>query len=234
MANVPVPAVAVTVGAPPQAFTTLGVAAIRRFAGAVGSTSLKVRPVRAGEPAGLLIVKVSVDVRPTPIVAGLNALVSDGTGCTVRPEVVTALVTCAVAVMLAAALLYGPPATLDVTFTAIVHKAWAAESDAPVTVMVPLPPAAVTTPTPDGQLVVMVGAAATTTFAGSVSVKLMPACAGLPALLVIVKVSVEMPPMSIAVGLNALFSVACWTVSVWLVTALVRTPPTVTCAAPLV
>src|SRR5207244_11879213 len=94
MVKVPVPAVAVIVGVPPQLLTTLGVAAISTLA---GSASLKVRPVLAGAPAGLVIVKVSVLVCPTPIVAGANALVSAGTACTVRPELVTLLVMPAVA-----------------------------------------------------------------------------------------------------------------------------------------
>jgi hypothetical protein len=57
--------------------------------------------------------------------------------------------------MLAAVLLYGPPATLEVTSTVMVHAAWAALIDAPVTVMVPEPAAVATTPVPDGQLVEM-------------------------------------------------------------------------------
>src|SRR5258706_11527600 len=97
-----------------------------------------------------------------------------------------------------------------------------------------MPPAAVTTPAPDGHVVVIFGAAATSTLAGSVSVKLMPDCAGLPARLVSVKVSVEVPPTSIVVGAKALFNDACTTVSVWFVTPLVSTPPTVTLPDPLV
>src|SRR5258706_7729280 len=97
-----------------------------------------------------------------------------------------------------------------------------------------MPPAAVTTPAPDGHVVVIFGAAATSTLAGSVSVKLMPDCAGLPAPLVNVKVSVEVPPTSIVVGAKALFNDACTTVSVWLVTPLVSTPPTGTLPDPLV
>src|SRR5450631_4889510 len=100
--------------------------------------------------------------------------------------------------------------------------------------MVPEPAAVVTAPAPDGHVVVTLGIAATTTFAGNVSVKLMPDCAGLPAPFVIVKVSVDVPPMSMMVGANALFSEACVTVSVWLVMPLVSTPPTDTLAAPLV
>src|SRR5450631_1964815 len=229
MVNVAVPAVAVTVGAPPQLLTTFGTAAITTPA---GSASLKVRLARAGEPAGFVTVKVSVEVWPTPTVVGANALVSAGTGCTVSDEAVTLLVTRAVPPMLAALFVYGPPTTPEVTSTVTTHEACAALIDAPVTVMVPLAATAVTTPVPDGHVVVTFGAAATTTFAGSVSVKLMPDCDGLPAPLVSVNVSVDVPPWLIVVGAKALLSEACVTVSVWLVTPLVRTPPTVTLAAP--
>src|SRR5258708_39502353 len=99
----------------------------------------------------------------------------------------------AMPLIFAAVLLYGPPTTLEVTSTAIAHEACAALSVAPVTVIVPLAATALTTPVPDGHVVVTPGAAATTTFAGSVSVKLMPDCAGLPAPFVTVNVSVETP-----------------------------------------
>ncbi len=226
--KMPLPAGAVKVGAPPQLFTTAGVLAITTLA---GSVSVKVTPLLAGEPAALVIVKVSVEAWPMPMVVGAKALESDGVW-TVRPDEVTALVTCAVAVMLAAVLLYGPPTTVEVTSTVITHEAWTALIEAPVTVMVALAPAAATTPVPDGHVVVTFGAAATTTLAGSVSVKLMPLCAGLPAALVSVKASVEVPPMLIVVGEKALLRLACTTVSVWLVTPFTSTPPTVTCAAP--
>src|SRR6202008_4237892 len=83
MVTVPFPAAAVMVGAPPQLFTTFGTAAITTPAGRL---SLKVSEVRAGDPAGLVTVKVSVEVWPTPIVAAANALVNAGTVCTVRDE----------------------------------------------------------------------------------------------------------------------------------------------------
>src|SRR5260221_686247 len=200
--KVPAPAPAVMVGAAPQVFVTPGAAAITRFA---GNASLKVTPARAGDPAALVMVKVRVEACPMPIVAGANALESDGV-CTVRPLTVTLLVTCAVAPMLAAVLLYGPPTTLEVTSTVTTHEACAALIDAPVTVMVPAPAAAVTTPVPDGHVVVTFGVAATSTLAGSVSVKLMPACDGLPAPLVSVKVSVEFCPTPTVDGANALVS----------------------------
>src|SRR5450631_1171614 len=209
----PAPATAVIVGAPPQLFTTPGTAAMTR---PTGSVSVKVRLARAGEPTGLVMVKVSVEAWLTPTVVGANALVSDGSGCTVRPELVTPLLMPARPLMFAAVLLYGPPITLEVTFTLMTHEACALPSVAPVTVIVPLAATAVTTPVPDGHVVVTPGAAATTTFAGSVSVKLMPDWAGLPALLESVKVRVDVPPVSIAVGANALLSAPCSTVSVWL------------------
>src|SRR5476649_1273069 len=237
MVKVPAPATAVMVGAPPQLFTTFGTAAITTPA---GSASLKVSALRAGDPAGLVTVKVRVEVCPTPIVAGANALVSAGWLCTVRPLEVTELVTCASALMFATVLLYGPPITLEVTSTRTAHDATALFIAAPVTVIVPLPATAaanaglLTKAPPTGQLLWMFGVAATITLAGSESVKLMPASDGLPAPLVMVKVSVEVPPTSIAVGANALLSEACETVSVWLVTPLVSTPPTVMLPAPLV
>src|SRR5450631_4325158 len=207
--KVPAPATAVMVGAPPQLFTTFGVGAITRLA---GSASVNVRLVRAMAPAGLAMVKVSVLGWPMPTVAGANALVSVGSARTVSPDAVTELVTFCVAPMLAAVLLYGPPGVFEVTSTVITHEACAALMDAAVTVMVPLAATAATAPVPDGHVVVTFGTAATTTFAGNVSVKLMPACAGLPALLVSVKVSVDVAPWSMVVGANALLSEGWFTV----------------------
>src|SRR5258706_16474730 len=73
--KVAVPAVGVPVGAPPQPLTTFGVPAITTPAGRL---SVKVSALRAGDPAGLVTVNVSVEVCPTPIVVALNALVSTG------------------------------------------------------------------------------------------------------------------------------------------------------------
>src|SRR5689334_7103174 len=89
IAEVRVPAVAVIVGAPPQPFTTFGVGAMRTLA---GSASLKVRPVRAGDPAGFVTVKVRVETWPTPAVERLKALVSAGWLCTVSDVPATLLV----------------------------------------------------------------------------------------------------------------------------------------------
>src|SRR5450631_414274 len=236
MVKVLAPAAAVMVGAPPQLFTTFGTAAITTPA---GSASLKVRLVRAGAAAGLVIVKVRVEACPTPTVAGTNALVRAGRLCTVRQLAVTALVTRAVAPMLPAALVWvagsAPQLLLvvaEVTSTVTTHEACAALIEAPVTVTVPAPATAVTTPVPDGHVVVTLGSVATVIAEGSVSVKLMPACAGLPAPLVSVKTSVEVPFRLMVTGLKILSSEAWVTVSVWLVTPLVSTPPTAMLPAP--
>src|SRR5450631_4314241 len=155
MVKVPVPAVAVMVGAPPQLLTTFGTAAITTPAGRM---SLKVSAERAGEPTGFVTVKVRVEVCPTPTVVGANALVSAGTVCTVSDDGVTLLVMRAVPPMLAALFVYGPPATLLTTSTRTWHEATAAFIAAPVTVMVPLPATAATNagptanPAPAGQL----------------------------------------------------------------------------------
>src|SRR5260221_3824544 len=177
---------------------------------------------------------VSTAVALGAMVLGANDLAAVGAAITVRPLAVTLLVTRAVAPMLAAVLLYGPPTTFEVTSTVTTHDACALLSEAPVTVMLPLPAAALTAPAPDGHVVVMLGAAATSTLAGSVSVKLMPDCAGLPAPFANVNVSVEIPPWLIVVGAQALLSEACTTVIVWFATTFTGTPPTLTFAAPLV
>ncbi|HLX23616.1 MAG TPA: hypothetical protein VKR38_09750, partial [Usitatibacter sp.] len=96
-----------------------------------------------------------------------------------RPLEVTAFVTRAVPVMFAAALVYGPPTTFDVTSTVIVQEAMAALMVAPVTVMEGGAATVETTPVPDGHVVVMFGTAAIETLAGRLSVKLMPLWAGL-------------------------------------------------------
>src|SRR5262245_45853115 len=100
-----------------------------------------------------------------------------------------------------------------VTSTRTWQLATAAVIVAPETTTLEAPAAAVTVKPgaakapPAGQLVWMFGVAATRTLPGRLSVKPMPACAGLVPELVIVKVSVEVPPAAIVVGLNALLSV---------------------------
>src|SRR4249920_1286293 len=120
------------------------------------------------------------------------------------------------------------------TFTEIVQEACALFIDAPVTVIEPLPAVAVTTPAPLGHVVATPGVGDTTTFAGSVSVKLMPPCAGLPVPLASVKVRTESVLMSTDEGAKTLASAGCTTVTVWLVTPLVAPAIAVICAAPLI
>ncbi len=119
---------------------------------------------------------------------------SVGRACTVNVALTLVVVTRCVAEMLPAFVLLYVPAMPLVTSTVTVHETWAAFIVAPVTVTTPVPAVAVTTPVPDGQLEVTFGVPAITTLAGSVSVKLIPDCAGLPAPFVNVKVSVEVPP----------------------------------------
>src|SRR5258708_28428051 len=200
MAKVLPPAAAVTVGAPRQVLRTFGVAAITRF---VVSASLKVRPVRAGEPAGLVMVKVSALTWPTPIGLAPKPLLSDGSDCTVSELAVTLLVMRAGEAMLALVLVYGPPTTLEVTSTRTWHEATALVIAAPVTTMELAPAAAITVAAlpasapPARQLLCPFVVAATSTLAGRLSVKPMPDCAGLPAPLVRVTGRVEGPPESI-------------------------------------
>src|SRR5260221_5369606 len=89
MAKVLPPAAAVMVGAPPQLLTPFGVAAIIRPA---VNASLKVRPVLAGDPAGLVMAKLSVEGCPTPAVVGATALSTDGRDCTLSEIAVPLLV----------------------------------------------------------------------------------------------------------------------------------------------
>src|SRR5258707_5810902 len=119
MVTGPVPAAAVMVGAPPQLFTTFGAVAITRLAGKVW---VKVRLVLAGAPAGLVMVKVSVEVCPTPTVVGAKALVSTGRDWNGRRLNFTLFEKPAVALSLPPELLYGPPTTFDVTSTVTTHE----------------------------------------------------------------------------------------------------------------
>src|SRR5260221_655403 len=196
------------VGAPPQVFPTFGVDAITTPA---GNASLKVRPVRAGEPAGFEIVNVRVLACPTPIVVGLKALASDGSGVTERQLAVTPLVRRAVEPMLAAPLVCEagvaaqlPLSVLEVTSTVITHEAWAPFIVAPPPAFPPLPPmakvlppaAAVMVGTPP-QLLTTLGTAAITRFSINASLKVSSARARQPARLVMVKVRVEVCPTPI-------------------------------------
>ena len=112
-------------------------------------------------------------------------------------------------VTLAFVLLYGPPGTLLVTFTVTVQVAWP-EFIAPAENEI-VPPPAPALMTPAGQVLPAAGVAATKTLVGRVSTKPNPVCAGFPAPLVIVKVNVEVPPISMVLSANALLTDACIT-----------------------
>src|SRR4051812_46417189 len=107
-------------------------------------------------------------------------------------------------------------------------------SEAPVTVIVPLPGVAVTAPAPLGQLVARLGTVATTTFAGSVSVKLMPDCDGLKRPFVSENVSVAVEPWSMFAGKKDLLRLARRKLIAWSVTPFSRLPSADICGAPLV
>src|SRR5260221_9651170 len=116
---------------------------------------------------------------------------------------------------------------LDVTSTLTTHEAWALLIVAPATAIEPPPAAAVTTAVPDGQVVVTFGVAATNTLAGSVSVKLMPDCAGLPAPLVRVKEREGARLWFMHAGASDVAFWSCTTFNAGLPTPLVSAPPTV-------
>ena len=125
---------------------------------------------------------------------------------------------------------------LLVTSTAIVQDACAAFIVAPVTVMTPLPAVAVTTPVPLGQVEARFGAVATTTFAGNVSVKLIPDCAGFVPELASVKVRVEVAPWLIVAGAKAFVRAGATRLTTrhWSVTALDTFASAPMAAAPFV
>src|SRR5579862_5436434 len=215
----PMPAPALAVIAPPHVLAMPGVAATNTFA---GRFSVNESPLCAGLPAPLVIVNVICDVPPCPITVGLKVFVSvvptaesvAFTPAAVRPP--------ASAEMLAEPLVKLPTA-LAVTFTCTWHDATALLIEVFAAAIDPLPAAAVTVMPPEGaakappagQFVSTPGVAATTTFAGSVSVKASPLLAPLPAPFVIVNVSTEVVPGAIDAGLNAFVSVgAAVTVSV--------------------
>src|SRR5260221_225902 len=101
---VPLAAAAVTAPVPDgHVVVTFGTAAITTPAGRL---SVKVRLVRAGLAAGLVMVKVSLDVRPSPTGRGSDVLVRAGNICTVRQLAVTLLVTRAIAPTLPALLVW--------------------------------------------------------------------------------------------------------------------------------
>ncbi len=114
------------------------------------------------------------------------------------------------------------------------HDAWPFAIVAPVTVMVGLFATAVTAPAPLGHVDAMLSGETVSTLAGSVSVKPMPDCAGLPAPLVSVKTRVELASRSTVAGENALVSAGCTTSRVALAVPPVSATGPVAVTAPVV
>ena len=161
-----------------------------------GKVSVKVSPVLAGAPAGLVIVKVSTEFCPTPTVVGLNAFVSVGQRLHRERRVHAVVVTVAWPRCCRRSCWCSAPAVLLVTSTVTVHEAWAAFIVAPGHRDRPRPGRGRDDAGADGHELVTFGVPAITTLAGSVSVKLIPDCAGLPAPFVSVKVSVEVAALA--------------------------------------
>lgn len=179
------------------------------------SVSVKVPPVRATELL-LVMVNVIVDVPSAVIVAGENALLISGR-LSVVSDAFTPLASIAPdagSPEIRAALLRYAPCVAAVTSTLMVQLATPALMPAPALTVTVLPAAGavrntglLTCAPPAGQLLFKFGVAATTTPAGSESINERPVCAGLPAPLVRLNVSVLTPPAWMVVGTNAFVSV---------------------------
>ncbi len=193
------PAAAVSVP-PVQVVEALGVAATST---PVGRLSVKLRDVASPPLALLLMVKVTVDVPPMPIDAGANALAKVGAvAVTVRftavesdgpndeLRVMTGLV--------------WVPVAVPVTSTVTVQLADAAAvPEAKLMVLL----AATAVGVPAAQVVAAFGVAATTTPVGRLSVNDRPVASEPLAVLLMVKVTVELLPMTTLAGANALAKV---------------------------
>jgi hypothetical protein len=169
----------------------------------LGSASASAIPESAIAPeAVLLIVTVSVDVPPDVIDVGENALLRLTGGATVKTALAgDALVApCVVVSALAGIVFVYVPAADAVTFTAIVHVAFAptlpplsAADDAPATA-VTVPPV---------HVVEADGVVAIVTPDGKLSVRPMPLSAAAPlAVFATVIVNVDVPPGAIEDGLK--------------------------------
>lgn len=200
----PAPAFAVTV--PPHVVLAAGVFATTMCPGKIGKVSEKATPVRVVPVFGLVIVNVKVLVPPTAIGSGENdLLIPGGIGAfTVRLSLPVLPVR--------------PPPVVDVTLplTLLYVPAVGAVTS---TVTVQLPPAAIVPPeneidpapatavTVPPHVVLAAGVPATSMLpgeVGKVSLKATPARA-VPVLgLVIVKVSVEVLPATIGLGVKSL------------------------------
>ena len=170
--------------------------------GVVGKVSVMATLVSAGLPSGLVMTSLSTDVPPAAMAAGVNVLTTLGaaTTATHAPVVDVPLVALlpiddvrlaskVISLLPLVLLACGQTPTVGValalTLTVMVQLATPAAIVPPVKVMF-CEPLLVTVP-PHW---LAVGAAATIRPTGKVSVKRIPVCAGLPALLVMVNVNV--------------------------------------------
>jgi len=206
----PEPAVAVSV--PPQAFVApLGVATTSPE----GSESVTASPVRATVlAAGLVIVRVRVEVPPAPMLLGAKALATVGGISTDRVAVAAAaVVVLEVSVLV---VLFLTPEVVAVTFTLMLQLPKKAPTEPPERLTLPVPAVAVNVP--PQPLLTPLGVA-TTSPAGRVSVKAMFVTP--PILLFwMLKVSVEVPPTGMLVGLNDLVKVGAAAIAAGAVKAL--------------
>jgi hypothetical protein len=191
--KLPLPATAVNVPAPQLPVRPFGV----EITTPAGNVSLKPTPVNAVEAFGLVMVKLSVLVPPTAMLVGAKDLVIVGAAmpATVRVAVAVKPVPPSVELTVPVVLTF-VPAVVPVTLTLKVQEPLAAIVP-PLRLTLPEPATAVIVPAP--QLPVRPFGVETTTPAGSVSVTATPVKA-LAFGLVMVKLSVLVPPTTMLVG----------------------------------
>jgi len=226
----PVPAVAVTV---PLQVLTPGVAATTRVPVVEGSVSLNATPVRsplAGVPGlfGLLMVKVSVVVPFSGMLAAPNALLIVGGATTVRTAVAVTLVP--PSVELTCTLLLLSPAVVPCTFTETAQEALAANVP-PDKASEPDPAAAVAVPP---HVLVRFGVAAITSPAGRLSVNDSPVRLTFVLGLLMLMVSDVVPFSGILVAPKPLVTVAGDATVRVAVLLVAPVPPLVELTAPVV
>src|SRR5215510_10888866 len=227
----PVPAVAVTV--PPQVLVTPGVAATTKVPVAEGSVSLKATPVRsplAGVPGlfGLVMVKVTVVVPFSGILAAPNALLMVGGATTVT--VALAVLLFPPSVELTCTELFLSPAVVPCTFTETAQEALAAR--VPADKLTELaPPVAVAVPP---HVLFRFGVEATTTPAGRLSVNANPVSVTLLFGLLMLMVSRVVPFSGIFVGANVLVTLGALATINVAVLLVAPVPPFVELTAPVV
>src|SRR5215831_11202318 len=227
----PVPAVAVTL--PPQVLVTPGVPATTNVPVAEGSVSLNATPVRsplAGVPGlfGLLIVKVTVVVPLSGILAAPKALLMVGGATTVT--VALAVLLLPPSVELTCTELFLSPAVVPCTFTETAHEALAARVP-PDRLTELAPPVAVAVPP---QVLFRFGVEATTSPAGRLSVNANPLSVTLLFGLLMLMVSRVVPFSGIFVGANVLVTLGALATINVAVLLVAPVPPLVELTAPVV